>query len=301
MNLLLLYPTLALISTCAFLTGCSQEEPLTQAVLTSPTYIAVARGRVDVEGGLLKLGVTREGVVTDIKVKEGDRVRKGQLLSTLDSELAGHAVSAALAEQLQIHVQAQQLERRYKLSDQKATRLAKAANAGASDGQSADDAREMAAQLHDELAKNRMDAETAKRNLATARYELAQRSLNAPVDAEVVRRLIQPGAAISPQSGPAFILLPNQPRIVRAELNESLIGAVHTGMKAEVTDESGSGASPLLAQVVRISAVLGNSALEDDPQVRANMRTVECILAFDEPAPESLRVGQRMLVRFGRQ
>jgi len=51
--------------------------------------------------------------------------------------------------------------------------------------------------------------------------------------------------------------------------------------------------------VVRISAVLGNSTLEDDALVRANTRTVECILAFDQPAPPSLRVGQRLLVRFG--
>ena len=76
-------------------------------------------------------------------------------------------------------------------------------------------------------------------------------------------------------------------------------GAVRPGMKAEVTDDSADGSVALTAHVVRISAVLGNSTLEDDALVRANMRTVECILAFDQPAPPSLRVGQRMLVRFG--
>ncbi|RUP83767.1 HlyD family secretion protein, partial [Corynebacterium propinquum] len=130
-------------------------------------------------------------------------------------------------------------------------------------------------------------------------YELTRRSLRAPIDAEVVRRLIQPGAAVSAQSGAAFVLLPNQPRILRAELNESFAGVVTPGMRAEVTDDSGTGSAPLSAHVVRISAVLGNSTLEDDAQVRANMRTVECILAFDQPPPASLRVGQRMLVRFG--
>ncbi|WP_338506659.1 hypothetical protein [Pseudomonas poae] len=114
-----------------------------------------------------------------------------------------------------------------------------------------------------------------------------------------MRRLIQPGAAVSAQSGAAFVLLPNQPRIVRAELNESFTGVVVPGMKAEVTDDSVNGSTPLIAHVVRISSVLGSSTLEDDPQVRANMRTVECILAFDQPPPASLRVGQRMLVRFG--
>jgi len=296
MNVRLLHSWLAILSTCAFLAGCSQEDAPAQAALTSPKYVAVARGRVDVEGGLLKLGVTREGIVTEIKVKEGDHVRKGQLLSTLDSELARLALSSAQAEQQQLHAQAQQLERRYTAADQKAMRLAKAAYAGAGDGQSADDAREAAAQLRDALEQNQLDTETAARHLATARYELAQRSLTAPVDAEVVRRLIQPGTVVSPQSGPVFILLPNQPRIVRAELNESFIDAVHPGMQAEISYDSGG--APMPAHVVRISAVLGNSALEDDPQVRANMRTLECILALDTPPPASLRLGQRLLVRF---
>ena len=299
MNLRSFHPWLALISTCLCLTGCPRPDAPAQATASSPTYLAVARGRVDVEGGFLKLQLSRSGIVTDIKIKEGDPVHKGQLLASLDSELARLAVSSAMAEQQQIHVQARQLQRQFKFADQKATRLAKAATLGAGDGQSADDAREAAEQLRDAIEKNRGDAETATRKLATARYELAQHNLYAPIDAEVVRRLIQPGAAVSSQSGPAFILLPNQARIVRAELNESFVGAVLAGMKAEISNENGNDAAPLSAHVVRISSVLGNSTLEDDPQVRANMRTVECILAFDQPAPAALRVGQRMLVRFG--
>ncbi|WP_460135797.1 HlyD family secretion protein [Pseudomonas sp. S1_E04] len=299
MNVRLLHPWLALASACVFLTGCPQAPATAENTASPTTYLAVARGRVDVEGGLLKLGFTRDGNVAEIKVKEGDHVQKGQLLASLDSELARLAVSAALTEQQQVQAQAKQLARHFKFAEQKATRLAQAATAGAGDGQSADDAREAAEQLRDAMTNNQADAEMAARRLTVARYELAQRSLPAPVDAEVVRRLIQPGAAVSPQSGPAFILLPNQPRIVRAELNESFIGAVLPGMKAEISDENSNGAAPLSAHVVRISAVLGNSTLEDDPQVRANMRTVECIVAFDQPAPESLRVGQRMLVRFG--
>jgi hypothetical protein len=37
--------------------------------------------------------------------------------------------------------------------------------------------------------------------------------------------------------------------------------------------------------------------LENDPQVRANARTVECVLAFDQP--QTLRIGQLVMVRFG--
>ncbi|MBV8156522.1 MAG: secretion protein HlyD, partial [Dyella sp.] len=31
----------------------------------------------------------------------------------------------------------------------------------------------------------------------------------------------------------------------------------------------------------------------------ANTRTVECVLAFDQTPPASLRIGQRVIVQFG--
>ncbi|WP_248732046.1 HlyD family efflux transporter periplasmic adaptor subunit [Pseudomonas sp. MWU13-2517] len=299
MNSRSLRPWLVLSSALLLLIGCSREDQPAKPAASAPGYLAVARGRIDVEGGLLKLGFTREAVVNDIKVKEGDQVKKGQLLATLDSELEQLAVGAALTGQQQVQVQARQLARQLKFAEQKAKRLTLAAGAGAGDKQSADEAHEAAERLRDESETNKVEADIAARKLNAARYELTKRSLRAPIDAEVVRRLIQPGAAVSAQSGPAFVLLPNQPRIVRAELNESFAGVVTPGMKAEVTDDGGNGSAPLSAHVIRISAVLGNSTLEDDAQVRANMRTVECILAFDQPPPASLRVGQRMLVRFG--
>ena len=295
-------PFFPLLALAAFaLAGCSHDDagsakaPAAQA--TTP-YAAVARGRIDIEGGLLKLSVSREGVVADIKVHEGDRVSKGQLLAMLDTEPARLAVTSADAEQKQADAQARLLESRMKAADQRAERLEAAAKAGAGDTQSADDAREASRQLQGELTNARASAALAAQKLAGARYELAQRSLLSPVDGEVVQRLIQPGALASPQSGAAFVLLPEQPRIVRAELNESFVRAVSTGMRAEVVDDSGSGMPNLTAHGLRIGTVFGASTLEDDPLVRANTRTVECVLVFEQPPPASARIGQRVLVRF---
>jgi hypothetical protein len=56
--------------------------------------------------------------------------------------------------------------------------------------------------------------------------------------------------------------------------------------------------APLKAHVLRIGKVFGASTLEDDPQVRANTRSVECVLAFDQAPSMPLRIGQRVLVKF---
>lgn len=293
------FPWLALAVATSMLAACSHDDSgKANAQATAPAFLAVARGRVDIEGGLLRLSMPREGVVADIKVHEGDHVHKGQVLAMLDSKPAQLAVSAAQAEQQQAVALGKLLEVRLKAAKQRADRLVAAAAAGAGDGQSADDAREAAQQLQGELDSARANAAMAEQKLEGARYELAQRSLTAPVDAQIVERFIQPGAAVSPQTGPAFVLLPEGARIVRAELNESFVGAVHEGMRAQVVDDSGSGAPTLTARVQRVGTVFGPSALEEDPLIRANTRTVQCVLVFDQPPPASLRIGQRVIVHF---
>ncbi|HEY9132330.1 MAG TPA: HlyD family efflux transporter periplasmic adaptor subunit, partial [Dyella sp.] len=257
----LFHASLLLATAC--LAGCSgkhDEPPAAQQA--APTYQAVARGRIDIEGGLLRLSMPRDGVVAEIAAHEGDSVRKGQWLARLDTQQAQLAIDAAQAELQQAQAQVELLQTRVKAAQVRAQRLNSAAEAGAADGQSADDARQAADQLQGESVNARAAVAIATQKLAGARYELSQRSLVAPVDGNIVSRNIQPGAAVSPSSGPVFVLLPNAPRIVRAEVNESFVGAIRDGMHADVLDDSGNGNAPLSAHVLRIGTVFGASALE---------------------------------------
>jgi multidrug resistance efflux pump len=289
---------LALLA-ATLLAGCSQDEaPATTSNPAAPAYAAVARGRIDIEGGLLKLTMPSEGVVAQVDAHEGEQVHQGQLLAQLQLEPAKLALDSALAEQQQATAQIGALETRARSASLRASRLEQAAKAGAGDVQSADDARQAAQQTQVELNNARAAAAMAAQKVAGARYQLALRSLHAPVNGQIVQRLVQPGASVSPATGPVFVLLPNSPRIVRAELNESFVGVVHEGMAAEVDDDSGSGMAPLKAHVLRIGNVFGASTLEDDPQVRANTRSVECVLTLDQPPAAPLRIGQRVLVKF---
>lgn len=278
-------------------TGCSHDTPPATSAPVTARYAAVARGRIDVEGGLLNLDAPREGTLATVDVHEGDRVQHGQPLATLDTAPARLQVDAARAGQEQARAQLRLLDGKLAAARLRAQRLEAAAKAGAGDGQSADEAHDTVAELTAQHEAAQATLDMAGQKLAAARYELGLRTLRAPIDALVTRVTAQPGASVSPQSGSLFTLLPETPRIVRAELSESFVGAVKVGMSAEVSADGNDQAKPWPAHVLRIGAVVGPSALEDDPQLRANARTVTCVLAFDQP--QALRIGQRVLVRFG--
>ncbi|MBD8872016.1 HlyD family efflux transporter periplasmic adaptor subunit [Rhodanobacter sp. DHB23] len=278
------------------LAACSKSAQPAATSAAASQYAAVARGRVDIEGGLLALTMPREGVLASVAVHEGDTVKQGQLLAALDTRPAQLAVDSAQAQLEQAQAQLKLLAVKQAAARLRAQRLGAAATAGAGDGQSADDAREASSQLDAEHDADQAAADMAAQKLAEAKYELAQRSLRAPFDASVVHVTAQPGASVSP-SDALFTLLPDKPRIVRAELNESFVGAVHPGMRAEVADNDDSGNDRWSAHVLRIGQVYGPATLENDPQTRANARTVECVLAFDQPE-QQLRIGQRVIVRF---
>ncbi|GFZ95397.1 HlyD family secretion protein [Dyella caseinilytica] len=298
MNLRHLRLPLVLLA-ATLLAACSNSDAPATNNAAAPAYSAIARGRIDIEGGLLKLSMPSEGVVQSVDVHEGEQVQKGQLLVQLDPQPAKLALDSALAEQQQAQAQSDALDERVKAADLRASRLEQAAKAGAGDIQSADDARQAAQQTRAELENTHANVALAAQKVAGARYQLELRSLRAPVNGQIVQRMVQPGASVSPAAGPILLMLPDAPRIVRAELNESFVGVVHDGMAAEVDDDSGSGMAPMKAHVLRIGNVFGASTLEDDPQVRANTRTVECVLAFDQAPATPLRIGQRVVVKFG--
>lgn len=286
----------ALLAASLLLAACARhDDPSGHA--PAPAYAAVARGRVEVDGGLLSLGMPREGMLASVDAHEGQQVRRGQSLAALDPRPAQLAIATAQAGLAQARAQAGLVDARLGAARLHARRLAAAARAGAGDGQSADDAQAAAMELAAQQRAARAAVSMAEQKLAAARFELAQGTLRAPVDADVVRVSARVGTLVTPQSGALFELLPHAPRLVRADLSEAYADAVGAGMPAQVTADGGRQAGPWPAHVVRIGQLVGPSALEDDPQQRINSRTVECVLAFDAPTP--LRVGQRVLVRFG--
>lgn len=270
-----------------------------QSSAPTSTLVAMARGRIDVDGGLVKLSTPRDGTVVEVTAMEGQRVRQGQLLATLDSESARLKVRMAEMEHRLATMQQRHWQQRVRVATRHLVRLTQAAAAGAEDARHVDEAQERVFQEQGELERAKTALTQAAQALAAARHDLAQHRLLAPVDAVVVRRWIRPGTTVSARAGLAFLLLPETERFVRAELQESYLAIVREGQVADIMEDSGQGMPTIRAHVQRLGAVLGPSTL-GEPATRARARMVECVLIFDQPLPSTWRVGQQVRVHFRR-
>ncbi|GKS84226.1 HlyD family efflux transporter periplasmic adaptor subunit [Acidovorax sp. SUPP1855] len=289
----------ALLATAVLLVACN-EKPLPSAVAAEPpppAQVAVARGKIEVPGGLLELSPAQEGLVQAVAVQEGQTVQRGQLLLRLAGDAAGSEAAVAQSELHLAQARHQARAQRLPALRRTAARLSEAVTAGAAEPQRADEALQAVRDAEADLAVSQAEAEVARSRLAQVQAQRARLELHAPEDGTVVRVGTQAGQRAPASGGAAAItLLPRRPLVVRAELNESYAAQVHVGQRATVTTDGDTAAAAMPpAHVVRISPVLGTGRLQDDVQ-RGPVRIVECVLEFDQ-APTA-RVGQNVRVSF---
>jgi multidrug efflux pump subunit AcrA (membrane-fusion protein) len=280
------------------LAACHGAAPEPGAPAPAQSFAAVARGRVDVEGGLVSVAAPREGIVGRVAIREGDTVHRGDVLVELDDRAAKLAVAVAEAELAQARAAQQSLERELAALRTRAARLTEGVRSGATEGQLADDAEAQVAQTEAQAQAARAAVTAAQARVDAARQEASLRQVRAPVDGEVLRVDAQPGAFVAPGAAALAELLPQRPHLVRAEINESLADRVVADMPATVSAESDPTRS-WRAHVRSLGKVVAPSRLEEDPQRRLAERSVEGIVVLDEDSP--LRIGQRVLVHIGPQ
>jgi len=264
--------------------------------VAAQAFVAIARGKVDVEGGIVHIAALRDGVVASLHGAVGDAIKTGDVLVALDAAQAKIGVDMAKAELAQAEAQRALLRTKLPGMQQRAARVSEASQAGAATGQAADDANQALAEVVGGIAVADAGVEALRQKIKLAEYEVGMRNLRAPVAGRIVARNVHVGDAVSAQAVQALIeLLPDGPRIVRAELNEGFVSKVKLGMSGQVYSEADSGKT-WLARVVRIGDVFGRSKLGEEGQEAIDARDVECIL--DLPGETDLRVGQHVQVRF---
>lgn len=286
----------AAICLAVALAACGPKPAPRPTASPAAANLAVAKGVVEAPGGLVRVVSTREGRLLAPLAEEGAQVLAGQVLARLDDRQARLQLASAEADEVERAAQAQVAAARAAGAAREASRLATLAAADAATRQDAAQAETAAAVARGEQhqAEAALQAARAQRQLTA--YEIEARTVRAPVAGRVVRRTAAAGAYVAAAS-PLFVLAPDGPRVVRAELDEAFAEQVKPGMRATVSREFQTGGS-YQARVLRVSDLLAGPALVEDGAARADTRVVSVVLTL--PPDADLRLGQRVLVRFAR-
>jgi len=280
-----------------FLNACPSHDPAQAQASARQTFQPISKGKIDVDGGLVHLAARRDGVVEKVFVKEGDLVRAGQTLASLEDEQQRLALQVAQGELDQTRATVEVIRRQIGVAQKEAKRLKTVLPAGAVTELEYEQAQGRLEVLHAQLKEAKAAADTSRRRPRQAAYELERSLILAPVDGMIVRHKVRAGDGVSTLNvTPLFVFAPHNPLIVRAELDEKFLNAVKAGDWAQVVPEADE-SKAFRARVRRVGKVFGQQHLsQDDPTQRQDLRVLEVELAF--PQSPDLLIGQRVRVRY---
>jgi HlyD family secretion protein len=285
----------ALAALALLLAGCALDTSTPHAPRAEAAATASAKGRIDVEGGVIRLAAQRDGVVQKVFVEEGQRVRAGDPLAQLDDQSARLAARLARAEWEQVQRAVAPIAVRLAAAERELRRVEPLAADNTVPRQTLDEAVDRVRLLRAELAQAQAAVATSARKVEAVEHEIALRVVRAPLDGTIVRRQARPGDGVSTLNvTPLFLFAPDAPRIVRAEVEERFLRMMAPGQAAEVVLEADD-TRRYPAKVVRLGQVVGARTPSDDPAERQDNRVVECVLSVDAP---DVLIGQRVIVRF---
>lgn len=269
----------------------AQEEP---ALAVTSSQVAIARGRVEVQGGMHELVGNPGEIVRRIEVAEGDRVRAGTPLIEIDRARQAYERDIALAEQHQAKSEFDALAGSLPYEKARLKRLQSAAALGGMEAQRVADAQESLRALRARMATAKRVMEAAERRAELANWEFERRVLRAQADGVVMRIHARVGGEPSP-ARPLLTLLPDAPLVVRAEVGANFASRVRPGMQAQVVMDGQNEGPAVAAQVATVSAAYVDSGFGEG-SVRAATRVVESIVTL--PEGSGLHVGQLVRVTF---
>lgn len=284
-----------LLAATLLLINCDASLPEAIAAPPENLFVAVARGRVDIEGGLVKLAAKRDGVVRSVLVEEGSYVKKGQVLLVLDDEQAKLSADLARAELEQARTAMPVLEVKLAAAKREVQRLTPLAAAEIVEQRELDLMQDQVKQLANEIKSAQASVMTAQKRLKVAEFEIEQRIVRAPTDGQIVKRTAREGDGVSTLNvTQLFLFSPSSDKIVRAELEEQFLPLIKVQQAAEVIIEAND-KQRFPAVLKRIGLVVGQRTPTEDVNEKQDNKIVECVLTLNAP---DLLIGQRVLVRF---
>jgi RND family efflux transporter MFP subunit len=146
-----------------------------------------------------------------------------------------------------------------------------------------------------ELRRAETHVHQAQAELGVARAALASTLVEATVDGKVTSKLVEPGEAVD-ISMPLMVLGDLQKLIVKAEVDETDVGKVVLGQRAEITADAYPG-RVFPGKIYEIGQAVGRRKVRpEDPAKIQDMKVLETKIEVTEGADE-LKLGMTVQVR----
>ncbi|QVV67051.1 HlyD family efflux transporter periplasmic adaptor subunit [Synechococcus sp. LA31] len=236
--------------------------------------IVVAPGKLEPLGGVREIQIPINGVVKTLDVKEGEQVKKGQILLTLDPEASSQrqkSVSQSLQltqeqlrlkqeelkQYLQLNTTEQaKLQRNLQLNEEILERYARLEAQGASAELQLLEQRNRVEEIRGQLEQTQVDrlrqvavldqaTQQLRSQLAQLRGDLSEQNMNiryqtvtSPVDGVVFELKPQGAGFVNRDSMPVLKVVPFDKLEARVEIQSSDIGFVHVGQAADLSIDS---------------------------------------------------------------
>jgi HlyD family secretion protein len=248
------------LSELHFPSRTAADEALARATNPPPEERAIcARGRFEPRDGIVKVAGPSQAaifsnVISELRIKEGDRVEAGQVIAVFDS----YSSKQAGVEQLQAELAHAQREYR---------RFDKLFHDGVTSAE--------------ERENWQTRVEVTKAQLQQAQADLDLTRVRAPISGQVIKIHAYPGERVT-TAGVAEIGKTDEMYAI-AEVYESDIGGVHAGQRATVT-------SPALRDELQGTVesigwkVDKLDVLSTDPAAKTDARVIEVKIRLDDSA-----------------
>ncbi|NHQ87215.1 macrolide transporter subunit MacA [Iodobacter sp. HSC-16F04] len=214
----------------------------------APQYTTAKVLKADIENAVLATGILQafrkvdvgaqvSGQLQKLEVELGDRVKKGQLLATIDPELAQNEALNAEASLEGLLAQMQSTQLQLEQAKTEYARQQTLLSREATSKQALEEAGLKFRTLQSDLAQRNADIKKAKLTLDSAKTRLGYTRILAPIDGEVAAITTLEGqTVIAAQQAPNLLTLANLDTItVKAQISEADVMKVRAGQTVYFT------------------------------------------------------------------